>query len=44
LNTDDAADIIIELTSKKEEISELDDLEHARIIDLLRYDEDSAVD
>jgi magnesium transporter len=45
LNTDDAADIIAELSqSKKEEvISELDDLEHAKdIIDLLRYDEDSA--
>ena len=45
MNTDDAADIIAELSqSKKEEvISELDDLEHAKdIIDLLRYDEDSA--
>ncbi|HEY4618536.1 MAG TPA: magnesium transporter [Flavobacterium sp.] len=45
LNTDDAADIIAELSqSKKEEvISELDDLEHAKdIIDLLRYDEDTA--
>ena len=45
LNTDDAADIIAELSqSKKEEvISELDDIEHAKdIIDLLRYDEDTA--
>jgi magnesium transporter len=45
LNTDDAADIIAELSqAKKEEvISELDDLEHAKdIIDLLRYDEDTA--
>jgi len=45
LDTDDAADIIAELSqSKKEEvISELEDLEHAKdIIDLLRYDEDTA--
>ena len=45
LDTDDAADIISELSqSKKEEvISELEDVEHAKdIIDLLRYDEDSA--
>jgi magnesium transporter len=45
LNTDDAADIIAELSqAKKEEvISELGDLEHAKdIIDLLRYDEDTA--
>ncbi|MGA9638105.1 magnesium transporter [Flavobacterium sp.] len=45
LNTDDAADIIAELSqSKKEEvISELEDIEHAKdIIDLLRYDEDTA--
>jgi magnesium transporter len=44
LNTDDAADIAELSQSKKEEvISELDDLEHAKdIIDLLRYDEDSA--
>ena len=45
LDTDDAADIISELSqSKKEEvISELEDLEHAKdIVDLLRYDEDTA--
>ena len=45
LDTDDAADIIAELSqSKKEEvISELEDVEHAKdIVDLLRYDEDSA--
>ncbi|WP_366186058.1 magnesium transporter [Flavobacterium ovatum] len=45
LDTDDAADIIAELSqAKKEEvISELEDLEHAKdIIDLLRYDEDTA--
>ena len=45
LDTDDAADIIGELSqSKKEEvISELEDVEHAKdIVDLLRYDEDSA--
>jgi magnesium transporter len=45
LDTDDAADIIAELSqAKKEEvISELEDIEHAKdIIDLLRYDEDTA--
>ena len=45
LDTDDAADIISELPeSRKEEvISELEDLEHAKdIVELLRYDEDSA--
>ncbi|MFM2230883.1 MAG: hypothetical protein RL607_2141 [Bacteroidota bacterium] len=45
LDTDDAADIIAELPqSKKEEvISELEDVEHAKdIVDLLRYDEDTA--
>ncbi|MCG2612228.1 magnesium transporter [Flavobacterium sp. SM15] len=45
LDTDDAADIINELPqSKKEEvISELEDVEHAKdIVDLLRYDEDTA--
>jgi magnesium transporter len=45
LDTDDAADIIAELSqSKKEEvISELEDVEHAKdIVDLLRYDEDTA--
>jgi magnesium transporter len=45
LNTDDAADIIAELSQSKKEqvIFELDDLEHAKdIIDLLRYDEDTA--
>src|SRR6478752_8603925 len=45
LDTDDAADIIAELSqSKKEEvISELQDVEHAKdIVDLLRYDEDTA--
>lgn len=45
LDTDDAADIISELPrDKKEEVlSELEDLEHARdIVDLLRYDEDTA--
>lgn len=45
LNTDDAADIIAELSkSRKEEvISELLDVEHAKdIVDLLRYDEDTA--
>jgi magnesium transporter len=45
LETNDAADIIAELSkSKKEEvISELEDLEHAKdIVDLLRYDEDTA--
>ena len=45
LSTDDAADIIAELPAdmKKEVISELIDAEHAKdIVDLLRYDEDSA--
>ncbi|MCC9042047.1 magnesium transporter [Myroides sp. M-43] len=45
LDTDDAADIISELPEdKKEEVlSELEDLEHAKdIVDLLRYDEDTA--
>ena len=45
LETNDAADIIAELSqSKKEEvISELLDVEHAKdIVDLLRYDEDTA--
>jgi magnesium transporter len=45
LSTDDAADIIAELPQKKKEevISELEDVEHAKdIVDLLRYDEDSA--
>jgi len=45
LDTDDAADIINELPESKKEqvISELEDLEHAKdIVDLLRYDEDSA--
>jgi len=45
LNTDDAADIIAELPRDKKEqvISELEDAEHAKdIVDLLRYDEDSA--
>jgi magnesium transporter len=45
LETNDAADIIAELSqSKKEEvISELQDVEHAKdIVDLLRYDEDTA--
>lgn len=45
LDTDDAADIIAELPqSKKEEvILELEDVEHAKdIVDLLRYDEDTA--
>ena len=45
LNTDDAADIIAELPREKKEqvISELEDVEHAKdIVDLLRYDEDSA--
>ena len=45
LDTDDAADIISELSQSKKEqvISELEDLEHAKdIVDLLRYDEDSA--
>ena len=45
LDTNDAADIMAELSkSKKEEvILELQDVEHAKdIVDLLRYDEDSA--
>ena len=45
LDTDDAADIIGELSQRKKEevISELEDVEHAKdIVDLLRYDEDSA--
>ncbi len=45
LDTDDAADIIAELSTeiKNEVISELVDVEHAKdIVDLLRYDEDTA--
>ncbi|WP_372745042.1 magnesium transporter [Lutibacter sp.] len=45
LDTDDAADIISELSDKqiKEVISHIEDEEHAKdIIDLLRYDEDTA--
>lgn len=45
LSTDDAADIIAELPQEKKEqvIFELEDVEHAKdIVDLLRYDEDSA--
>ncbi|WP_139957057.1 magnesium transporter [Flavicella sediminum] len=45
LNSDDAADIIGELSEeqKKEVISQIEDVEHAKdIVDLLRYDEDSA--
>lgn len=45
LSTDDAADIIAELPQERKEqvISELEDVEHAKdIVDLLRYDEDSA--
>ena len=45
LSTDDAADIISELSQEKKEqvISELEDVEHAKdIVDLLRYDEDTA--
>lgn len=45
LSTDDAADIIAELPQERKEevISELVDVEHAKdIVDLLRYDEDSA--
>ncbi len=45
LSTDDAADIIAELPQdrKEEVISELNDVEHAKdIVDLLRYDEDTA--
>ncbi len=45
LDTDDAADIIAELPEDivREVISEIEDKEHAKdIVDLLRYDEDSA--
>ncbi|TDD78104.1 magnesium transporter [Flavobacterium caseinilyticum] len=45
LETNDAADIIAELSQdlKAEVISELQDVEHAKdIVDLLRYDEDTA--
>ncbi|MFL9844208.1 magnesium transporter [Flavobacterium rhizosphaerae] len=45
LSTDDAADIIAELPEERQEevISELLDVEHAKdIVDLLRYDEDTA--
>jgi magnesium transporter len=45
LETNDAADIIAELSQKQKEevISELQDVEHAKdIVDLLRYDEDTA--
>ena len=45
LDTDDAADIVAELPEEivQEVISEIEDREHARdIVDLLRYDEDSA--
>ncbi|MEM8927630.1 MAG: magnesium transporter [Bacteroidota bacterium] len=45
LDTDDAADIIGELPKEmvQEVISEIEDREHARhIVDLLRYDEDTA--
>ncbi|WP_159799882.1 magnesium transporter [Flavobacterium sp. MK4S-17] len=45
LSTDDAADIIAELPQERKEevISELLDVEHAKdIVDLLRYDEDTA--
>lgn len=45
LSTDDAADIISELPEHKKEavISQLEDIEHAKdIVDLLRYDEDTA--
>ncbi len=45
LSTDDAADIIAELPQdrKQEVISEILDMEHAKdIVDLLRYDEDTA--
>ncbi len=45
LSTDDAVDIIAELPQEKKEqvISELEDVEHAKdIVDLLRYDEDTA--
>lgn len=45
LNSDDAADIIGELSEqqKNEVISQIEDIEHAKdIVDLLRYDEDTA--
>ena len=45
LDTDDAADIIAELSEERKEavMSEIEDEEHAKdIVDLLRYDEDSA--
>lgn len=45
LDTDDAADIISELPEQRKEevLLELEDLEHAKdIVDLLRYDEDTA--
>lgn len=45
LDTDDAADIIAELPQEivQEVISEIEDKDHAKdIVDLLRYDEDSA--
>ncbi|MCK5824991.1 MAG: magnesium transporter [Ichthyobacteriaceae bacterium] len=45
LETDDAADIIGELSDAKrqEVISEIEDIDHARdIVELLRYDEDTA--
>ena len=45
LETNDAADIIAELSQQKKQevISELQDVEHAKdIVDLLRYDEDTA--
>ena len=45
LDTDDAADIIAELSEERQEavMSEIEDEEHAKdIVDLLRYDEDSA--
>ena len=45
LDTDDAADIIAELPQEivEEVISEIEDKDHAKdIVDLLRYDEDSA--
>ncbi len=45
LETDDAADIIAELPDeqKEEVIAQLDNVEHAKdIVDLLRYDEDTA--
>ena len=45
LETDDAADIIAELPEDKKEevIAQIEDVEHAKdIVDLLRYDEDTA--